>query len=63
MTTEEMDEVQVAEFLHRFTDDILEVAVTSLATPAAYDALQGLSFEEWSLLIRKILIGCMGRLN
>jgi hypothetical protein len=61
MTPERRAVLQAA--LHQFADGIIETAANTLTTEVAYELLHGLTYEEWSVVIRKVLTGSIGRLN
>jgi hypothetical protein len=61
MTPERRGELQA--FLHDFADGIIQTAANTLTTEVAYKLLQGLTYEEWNAVIRKVLIGQIGKAN
>ena len=54
---------QMFKFLVRFSDDVLEAAADRLATEASYNLLKDLSFEEYAVVVRKVLTSPIGRAN
>jgi Fe2+ or Zn2+ uptake regulation protein len=49
--------------MNTFADEIIETLAETLATETAYELLHGLTYEEWSVVIRKVLVGSVGRPN
>jgi Fe2+ or Zn2+ uptake regulation protein len=49
--------------MNTFADEIIKALADTLTTETAYELLHGLTYEEWSVVIRKVLTGSIGRLN
>jgi len=54
---------ELAEFLHQFSDDVIERIARLLTTETAYNLLRDLSYEEHVAVVRKVLQGHFGRMN
>lgn len=58
MTQDDMEAMlrqRAFEFLVRFSDDVLETAANRMSSETAYNLLRGLSYEEYALVVRKVL--------
>jgi hypothetical protein len=61
MSPERRGELQA--FLHSFADSVILSIANTLTTEIAYKLLQGLTYEEWEGVIRKVLTGNIGKPN
>jgi hypothetical protein len=61
--TEIMTSQQMFEFLERFSGDVLSTVADRLSTETAYNLLRGLTYEEYAGVIRKVVMGHVGRTN
>jgi hypothetical protein len=61
--TEIMTSQQMFEFLERFSNDVLTTVADRLSSETAYNLLRNCSHAEYAGVIRKVVMGHVGRTN